>query len=150
MWNCYLFLDVSIWNHNMRSILVFTMYHNFLLIFNSSWNDYILIRYREPWSVPSFRQFLVRLLLWHTRKHDEPWWLTIFEITIELNTLIFNMALLYKSTPLGRIFKALDFYDGIVNANKYDVTFVLSKNGLEISYNDQVLIKFKVNYLLIN
>ena len=60
------------------------------------------------------------------------------------------MALLYKSTPLGRIFKALDFYDGTVNANKYDVTIVLSENGLDISYNDQVLIKFKVNYLLIN
>ena len=75
---------------------------------------------------------------------------TIFEITIELNTLIFNMALLYKSISLGRIFKDLDFYDGTVNANKYDVTIVLSKNGLELSYNDQVLIKFNVNFMLIN
>ena len=74
---------------------------------------------------------------------------TIIEITIELNTLIFNMTLLYKSIPLGRIFKALDFYDGTVNANKYGVTIVLSKNWLELSNNDQVLIKFKFNFLLI-
>ena len=54
------------------------------------------------------------------------------------------MALLYKSIPLGRLFKALDFYDETVNANKYNVTIVMRKNGLELSYNDQVLIKFKL------
>ena len=60
------------------------------------------------------------------------------------------MASIYNSILLGRTFKALDFYDGTEDVNKYDVIIFLSKNRLELSHNDRVLFKFKVNFLFIN
>ena len=41
------------------------------------------------------------------------------------------MASICKSILLGRTFKALDFYDGTEDVNKYDVFIFHSKNLLE-------------------
>ena len=56
------------------------------------------------------------------------------------------MASLYKSILHGSTFKDLDFYDGAEDVNKHDITTVLSKNELELSHNNWLLIKFKVNF----
>ena len=67
---------------------------------------------------------------------------TIFEITIELNTPIFNMALVLIFAQFRRTFGALESYERNMKIVHDDFNTVFEENVIEPTHSDRALIYF--------
>ena len=67
---------------------------------------------------------------------------TIFEITIELHTPIFNMALLLTFAQFRRTFGAIESYERSIMTVPDDFNAIFEENVFEPTHSDRALIYF--------